>query len=101
MGSYRDKDDFLDEDWAGRGGDDDDPDDWDDASPDEDDELTDCPQCGLMIHVESERCPQCGHYLTDEGPEASVWHGRSWWWLALGGLGIAAVIYALSRPFGQ
>jgi hypothetical protein len=97
MGTYRDEDDFLEEEWVRRGDGDEDAEDWDDDGSDED-ELIDCPQCGESIHVESERCPQCGHYLTDEGPKAGIWNRCSWWWLVLGGLGIAAVIYALSRP---
>lgn len=97
--AYRDEDDFLEEEWVPAGGDDDDPDDRDEEGPDEDEEWIDCPDCGRQIHVESEQCPHCGQYITDESGPAGIWQGRSWWWIALGVLGIIAVVYAFSRPW--
>ena len=91
-------DDFLEEEWTPHGRDDD-ADDWEVESPQEEDELIDCPECGAAIHGESQRCPQCGHYIIDDDDSHSrLWQGRPWWWLVLGGLGIVALIYALSRP---
>jgi hypothetical protein len=97
MAAYRDDDDFLEEEWVPQGGDDDQPDDWDDEGEDQDD-LVDCPECGQLIHAESEQCPACGYYIPEEGPAWSPWQARPWWWLVLGALGVAAVIYALSHP---
>jgi hypothetical protein len=96
--AYRDEDDFLEEEWA-PAGDDHDADDWDGDGAEEDEELIDCPECGQQVHIESQQCPHCGYYILDESDRASVWQGRSWWWIVLGVLGTIAVIVALSRPW--
>lgn len=62
-------------------------DDWDEV------ELLPCPHCGVDIAEDSIRCPICGEYVTWG---SSVWEGKSWWWIVLGLLGIAATILALS-----
>ena len=95
---YRDEDDFLEEEWVPVGDDDDDADDWDDG-PGEEEEWIACPECRRQVYVESEQCPHCGHYITDESGPLGVWQGHSWWWVALGVLGIIAVIVAFTRPW--
>jgi hypothetical protein len=55
-----------------------------------------CPACGAQVDEQSPRCPHCGNYITHD---ASIWSGRSIWWIALGVLGIIAVILALSIGF--
>lgn len=71
-------------------------DDFDDQEFDVEDEFGDdtsetvpCPECGVEIYEESERCPACGWYVTHRH---SVWHGRPTWWILLGVLGIAAAV---------
>ena len=96
--AYRDDDDFLEDEWL-PAGEDDDPGDWDDERSEEDDDLIDCPECSKPIHAESEQCPHCGNYILDEPRSGELWRGRSWWWIALGVLGIIAVVVAFSRPW--
>lgn len=79
-------------------GDDDRPlEDWEYPDEDpvgEDDEtvLIDCPRCGAEIYEDAVQCPICGEYVT-RGSQA--WTGRPNWWIALGLLGIIAVIVTL------
>jgi hypothetical protein len=68
----------------------------------EDDELLDddqtadvtcCPHCGGEVYEEAQQCPHCGEYIVvDTHPFA----GRSWWWIALGLLGVAATVFWLA-----
>jgi hypothetical protein len=96
--AYPHDDDFLEEEWVSAGDEGDEPDDWDDEGTDDEADLIDCPECGKQIHGESEQCPYCGYFIPD-APGSSLWQGRSWWWVALGVLGIIAVIIAFSRPW--
>lgn len=66
---------------------------YDDAYDDDEVELLPCPNCGAEIDEDSVRCPVCGEYITFG---SHVWDGRSWWWIALGLLGIAATMLALA-----
>ena len=71
----------------------------DDDLDDEDDEdgeteVVPCPACGVEVYEEAERCPACGEYIVHS---TSPWGGKPRWWIVLGLLGIAAVIYALAR----
>jgi hypothetical protein len=71
-------------------------DEWSDESDDEwDDDSTEvipCPACCAEVYEEAVQCPSCGTYIT---PDTSVWSGKSSWWIALGLLGILAVVLAL------
>lgn len=70
-------------------------DDWEYPDPDQDDdnsETVTCPQCGADVYEEADQCPACGTFLI---PDTRVWSGRSFWWIALGLLGILAVVAAL------
>jgi len=67
------------------------PDDEDNYDSDEVDTIP-CPECGADVYEEAEQCPACGWYITSSSNPLS---GRSWWWIALGMLGIIAVIWAL------
>lgn len=67
-----------------------------------DDDLTDdwqetdlvtCPNCQAEISEESVRCPICGDYVT---LKSDLWQGKSWWWILVGLLGMAATIIALA-----
>jgi hypothetical protein len=57
------------------------------------------------VYAYAEQCPSCGEYIVDhesaaalQGPgEAGEWRGRPWWWIVLGGAGVAAVIWWLTR----
>lgn len=77
----------------------DDPDDWsEDDWPDESDEELEsitvaCPSCGAEIYEDAVSCPVCGEYVTHSH---SVWEGKPWWWVALGIVGIIAVIVILA-----
>jgi endogenous inhibitor of DNA gyrase (YacG/DUF329 family) len=68
----------------------------DEGSSDEEDEsaLVPCPQCGADIYEDAVQCPVCGEYVT-HGTRA--WEGRPGWWIALGLLGIIAVLFVLLR----
>jgi hypothetical protein len=76
------------------------PDDLDDREyPDieDDEEMTiPCPKCGAEVFDDAEQCPACGSYLIHD---TRVWSGKSIWWIALGLLGIIAVILALAFGF--
>ena len=78
-------DDELDDDWSGE------------SDFDEDEELESevlpCPNCGADVYEDAPQCPECGSYITFR---ASVWSARSWWWILLGLLGVAATILALA-----
>ena len=65
------------------------PDDADDRS-----EVVACPECGEDVYEDAEQCPECGAYIV-HSPDR-IWQGRPWWWILLGALGIAAVIFALT-----
>lgn len=72
-----------------------DPDDTYDDDFDDDESPVDviaCPQCGAEIYEESVSCPHCGEYITDNSHPLS---GRPWWWIALGVLGVVALLASL------
>lgn len=51
-----------------------------------------CPECGADIYEDTPRCPACGAYVT---PDTSPWSDQPVWWIALGLLGIVAVLFVL------
>lgn len=78
---------------------------WDDEQPlqeweypdePEDDELDtptrDCPMCGVEVYEDASVCPICGEQLVWSNP---VWSGRPYAWIALGMVGMIAVILAM------
>ncbi|UUO07090.1 RNA-protein complex protein Nop10 [Blastopirellula sp. J2-11] len=65
-------------------------------SDDPDDYLDHCPQCGGEIYSEADVCPHCGEYLFHHH---SPWSNQSFWWVALGLLGVIAVITSLIIGF--
>ncbi|MFQ5732738.1 MAG: zinc ribbon domain-containing protein [Planctomycetaceae bacterium] len=72
-------DDEFDEDGADSG---------DDPTP-----LVHCPNCGGEVYREADSCPHCGEFLIGEdGPLG----GKPAWFVALGLLGIVAVLLVLS-----
>ena len=62
------------------------PDQWED-----DDETApqECPKCGADCYEDAEQCPHCGEWLMWP---STAWQNRPWWWIALGVLGIYAVL---------
>lgn len=68
----------------------DDPD--DDEHDDSDTATVACPHCGAEIYEDADQCPACGMFVM---PDTRVWSGKSWWWIALGVLGVVAVMLAL------
>jgi len=68
--------------------------DFDDGEFNDDDstETVPCSECGAEVYEDAEQCPYCGFYIITE---TNAWAGRPGWWIALGLLGIAAVILAL------
>ncbi|MCC9606325.1 zinc ribbon domain-containing protein [Blastopirellula sp. JC732] len=69
----------------------------DDLPSDEpDDYLDHCPQCGGEIYDDADVCPHCGEYLIHRN---SPWSDRSFLWVALGLLGVIAVIASLFFGF--
>jgi hypothetical protein len=36
----------------------------------EDDDVTDCPECGAEIYVIAERCPKCGYWFVEQDRRA-------------------------------
>jgi uncharacterized paraquat-inducible protein A len=61
------------------------PDELDDDSS----ETVSCRKCGAEVYEDAEKCPRCGEYIT---AGSQLWSNRSWWWVLLGALGIAAVV---------
>jgi hypothetical protein len=57
------------------------------------DDLLRCPECDEEVYEDAEQCPYCGQYIVHS---THPFHGRSGWWIALGALGIIAVILALA-----
>lgn len=77
---------------------------WDDDWPEDDypDEYDDdqsltveCSECGEEVYEDAEQCPSCGNYIIHSS-SGYVWKNRPSWWIALGLLGIMAVILAMS-----
>ena len=77
-------------------------DDWDESEDDEteddfdesdDPDTVPCPNCRQPMYEDSPQCPYCGEYVT---PSTSAWSERPWWWIALGLIGIVAVIGMLT-----
>ena len=91
---YEEPDDFSDGDEFDDGypQDDEFPD--DEFSDDDAAELLPCPECGEAIYEEAERCPYCGAYVVFS---TGAWSGRPLWWVVLGLLGAAAVVYVFLR----
>ena len=74
----------------------DDLNDWEYPEPDtetDETETIDCPACHQPVYDDAEQCPYCGDYIT---VSTSPWAGRPWWWIAIGLLGLIAVIAILS-----
>jgi hypothetical protein len=70
---------------------------WFDEDPPEvgDDEPVDtirCPECHADIYEDAEQCPRCGHFIL---PDTNCWSGRPGWWIVLGLIGVAALVYSL------
>jgi hypothetical protein len=67
----------------------------DDVDDNGDDETPtrECPRCGADVYEDAEQCPLCGTWLT---ADTSPWKGRTWWWVALGILGIGALAIVLA-----
>ena len=59
---------------------------------DSESETRPCPECGSEVYEESIHCPHCGLYITFQ---QNVWSKHSWPWIALGILGVLAVILIL------
>ena len=73
--------------------------DWQDTDWDEEEDLDDdysellpCPSCGYEVYEETERCPACGEYIVFSQSALDSWPP---WAVALGFLGIVAVILTL------
>jgi len=79
---------------------DDDSQDWDDddiayfdTAPDDDEaETVKCPSCNADVYEDADQCPVCGEFIVTD---TSIWSDKPWWWIALGLLGIIALIAAL------
>lgn len=69
------------------------PDDYEPDNDWDDSDFTACPNCHAEIAADSVRCPICGEYLI---ASTAIWNGKSWWWILLGLMGIAATVVALS-----
>ena len=68
--------------------------DWDDVEDVDDTDYTfPCPECGAEVYEEAVQCPKCGSYITFD---TSPWAGKPTWWVAMGIVGIIAVIIALA-----
>ncbi|MBN1911842.1 MAG: zinc ribbon domain-containing protein [Pirellulales bacterium] len=66
----------------------------DEDDPDDDEaETIRCEECGAEVYEDAVACPVCGHYLT--GSSVNVFSGRPGWWILLGALGIAALVFTL------
>ena len=63
-----------------------------DPCDDDSNETVVCPHCGADVYEEADQCPACRSFLI---PDTRVWSDKSLWWIALGLLGIIAVVLAL------
>lgn len=74
--------------------------DWELPTADDDaEELTstqECPACGADVYEDAEQCPACGEWMTSA---TRAWEGKPIWWIALGLLGIIAVILGFLPRF--
>ena len=52
-----------------------------------------CPSCGAAIYEDAEQCPACGDYVVFSDSAISGW---PWWFVALGLVGVVAVVLAVS-----
>lgn len=70
----------------------------DDEYPEEDVDASTgpCPNCGEEMIDDAEQCPHCGEYIVYN---TGAWSGRPAWWIALGLLGILAVISVIALVF--
>jgi len=59
---------------------------------DDETDVVPCPECGAVVYEDAEQCPSCGLYIV---PSTSPWRGRPRWWILLGLMGIAAVLWLL------
>ena len=72
--------------------------DWDDdefsadASGDDASDTLPCPNCGQDVYEDAPQCPSCGHYVTHDTRPLS---GRPAWWVVLGLIGAAALVWLL------
>ena len=64
-----------------------------DDNDDDSTETVPCSECGADVYEDAVQCPHCGSYII---AQTNVWAGRPGWWIALGLLGVAAVILALA-----
>ena len=64
-----------------------------DALDDDDAETLPCPECGQPIYEEADQCPHCGQYVTFSS--SGAFDNKPWWWIALGLLGVLAVLWWL------
>ena len=39
-------------------------------SGDDNDDVTDCPECGAEIYIIADRCPKCGHWFVEKDRRA-------------------------------
>jgi len=77
---------------------------WSDEDSEQDDygdddvtETIPCPDCGAEVYEDAEQCPACGQYIV---PANNALAGRPVWWIVLGLLGAAAVIWVfVLNPF--
>jgi uncharacterized CHY-type Zn-finger protein len=67
----------------------------DEDADDDSSETVTCSNCGNDVYEDAVKCPICGEYISSN---TSPLNGRSWWWIALGLVGIAAVILAILGP---
>ena len=71
-------------------------DEFDESEFDDGDDSTEtvpCSECGADVYEDAVQCPHCGSYIM---AQTNVWAGRPGWWIALGLLGVLAVILALA-----
>lgn len=69
----------------------DDFDDW--AEDDDETPTTRCPNCRGEVYTEADSCPHCGEFLTGDSAPLDA---KPKWFVALGLLGILAVVLVLS-----
>jgi len=69
-------------------------DDWvpDESDFDDETDVVPCPHCGAEVYEDAEQCPACGEYIVHR---TNVWHGKPWWWVVLGLLGITAMLWLM------
>jgi len=78
----------------------DDDEDWydDDNEPDESGTMP-CPECGLPVYEDADRCPACGYWILETDRHAMGSGGKPWWIRVVAAIVLVAMVCAALLAF--